>query len=253
MRVGLVQMDLVWEDAAANHARAERHIQEAAALGARLVVLPEMFSAGFSMKPERIAQPEGGPTQTFLQEVAAGLGVHLIAGVPEQVGPRNVAMWVSPDGAVRRYVKIHPFSFAGEDQHYRPGTEVHTWVIEGLRVSPLICYDLRFPEPFRLLTDDTDLYVVIANWPERRRAHWQALLRARAIENLAFVAGVNRVGDGDGLHYAGDTALISPWGETLVGAAEGEAVLVVDVDPGVVSQARASFPVLRDRRPITRG
>lgn len=253
MRVALVQMDLAWEDAATNHARAERKIQEAAALGARLVILPEMFCAGFSMKPERIAQPEGGPTQTFLTQVAEGLGVHVIAGVPETTGPRNVAMWVSPDGAVRRYTKIHPFSFAGEDQHYRPGTEVHTWTIEGLRVSPFICYDLRFPEPFRLVTDDTDLYVVIANWPERRRLHWQTLLRARAIENLAFVAGVNRVGDGDGLHYAGDSALISPWGETLAGAAESEAVLVVDVDPAVVAQARSSFPVLRDRRPVIRG
>ena len=96
--------------------------------------------------------------------------------------------------------------------------------------------------------DQTDLYVVIANWPERRRAHWQALLLARAIENQAYVAGVNRVGDGDGMHYTGDSALISPWGERLVSAAESEAVLVAQVDPAVVADARVRFPVLKDRR-----
>lgn len=249
MRVALVQLDLAWEDPAENHRRAERRAQEAAAQGARLVVLPEMFCTGFSMAPERIAQPIGGESESFLAGVAGDLGVWLLAGVPVEEGPTNQALLVSPAGEVRRYAKIHPFSFAGEHHHYRPGDRVVTWEVEGVRLTPFICYDLRFPEPFRLAAAETDAFVVIANWPERRRAHWRALLRARAIENLAFVLGVNRVGEGDGLRYAGDSAAVSPWGETRAAAAEREAVLVVDVDPAEVREARAAFPVLDDRCP----
>jgi len=210
-----------------------------------------MFATGFSMSPERIAQAPGGITETWLVSMARGLGLHLLAGVAETASPlpENRALLVSPDGAVVRYAKIHPFSFANEDRSFGAGTRVVTCDVEGVRVTPLICYDLRFPEPFRLAADETDLFAVIANWPDRRRAHWQTLLRARAIENLAYVAGVNRVGDGDDLHYAGDSALLSPWGETLIGAAEEETVLIGDVDPARVAEARAKFPVLSDRRP----
>lgn len=250
MRVALVQFDITWEDPEANHRRAERRVQEAAALGARLVILPEMFPTGFSMDAGRLAQAPGGSTETWLLETAAGLGVWILAGAPVQgeEAPCNQAILAAPTGELRRYTKLHPFSFAGEHQHYAAGDEVVTWDVEGLQVTPFICYDLRFPEPFRAVNDRTHLYAVIANWPERRRAHWQALLRARAIENLAYVAGVNRVGDGGGLHYTGDSALISPWGETLASAAEAEAVLVVEVDPNVVKEARRTFPVLSDRR-----
>ena len=251
MKVALVQLDIAWEDVPANHARAARLLDEAAALGARLAILPEMFATGFSMDGRRIAQPEGGRTETFLRERASALGLHLLAGVAEAAEPlpENRALLVSPDGSVRRYTKIHPFSFAGEEKVMGSGGEVATWDVEGLRVTPLVCYDLRFPEPFRLAAEETDLYAVIANWPERRRHHWKLHLRARAVENLAFVAGVNRVGEGDGLRYLGDSALVGPWGETVLSAAEQEAVLVADVSPVVVSEARRKFPVLADRRP----
>lgn len=251
MRVAAVQLDIVWEDPAANFRRAEARIQEAAAAGAALVVLPELFATGFTMQSARVAEAPGGPTESFLADVARGLGVHILAGVPLRLDaglPRNCAVLVAPDGEVRRAGKLHGFSFAGEGAHYATGEEVHTWTVGGVRITPLICYDLRFVEPFRLVADDTDAFVVIANWPERRRAHWQTLLRARAIETQAYVVGVNRCGDGDGLHYAGDSALISPWGETLGGGAEAEAVYVADIDPAVVSAARASFPALKDRR-----
>jgi predicted amidohydrolase len=131
------------------------------------------------------------------------------------------------------------------------GACVVTWDVEGLRVTPLVCYDLRFPEPFRLAADDTDLFAVIANWPERRRHHWSLLLRARAVENLAYVAGVNRVGEGGELRYLGDSALVGPWGETILSGAEQEALLVADVSPEAVAEARRRFPVLADRRPAS--
>ncbi len=247
-------MDLAWEDWQANHARAASLLKRAADGGADLALLPEMFATGFSMDGGRIAQPPGGPTERWLQTMARGLGLHVIAGLAETGDPGglpvNNALLVTPDGDVSRYTKIHPFSMAKEDQHYAAGSKVVTWDVAGARVTPQICYDLRFPEPFRLAAGDTDAFVVIANWPERRRAHWQTLLRARAIENLCYVLGVNRVGeDGSGNSHLGDSAAISPWGETLVSAAGAETILFVDVDPAHVRDARAKLPALADRRP----
>ncbi len=257
MRIGLLQLDLAWEDWRSNHAAAAKLLQRAAEDGVTLALLPEMFATGFSLDGARIAQPPGGPSEEWLRGMARGLGMHLVAGLAETCDaggrpsplPCNNALWVTPDGNVSRYTKLHPFSFAGEDARFAKGTKVATWTIEGLRVTPVVCYDLRFPELFRAATDDTDLYAVIANWPERRRAHWQTLLRARAIENLCYVAGVNRVGeDGLGNPHTGDSAVISPWGETLASAALDETLLVARVDPAKVAEARAKFPVLRDRR-----
>ncbi|MEP7132781.1 MAG: carbon-nitrogen family hydrolase [Acidobacteriota bacterium] len=251
MRVALLQMDLAWEDVEENHRRALRLAGEASRGGARLAVLPEMFSTGFSMAPGRVAQPEGGASETFLRETAASLGIWLLASVPEagQPKPRNVALLVSPNGAVTRYAKIHPFTFGGEARHYAHGERVVTATVEGVRVTPLICYDLRFPEPFRLAARDTDVYAVIANWPDSRREHWRALLRARAIENQAYVIGVNRAGEGGGLSYVGDSALVDPMGEVLAEAGPGETVLFGEISPALVSQMRARFPALEDVRP----
>lgn len=252
MRVAAVQLDIAWEDRAENFVRAERRAQEAAALGAQLVVFPEMFARGFSMRAAEMAEPPAGETEAFLSGLAEGLGIAVLAGVPVQLGeglPTNCAVLAEADGGVRRSGKLHGFSFAGEERHYASTNVVEQWTVGGLRITPLICYDLRFPEPFRLAADDTDAFVVIANWPERRRAHWSTLLRARAIENQAFVVGVNRCGDGDGLHYSGDSAILSPWGEALVSAAEAECVLVAELDPAAIVAARANFPALRDRRP----
>jgi len=251
VRVALVQMDLAWEDVAENHRRAARHLAAAKEGGARLAILPEMFSTGFSMSADRIAQPPGGPSETFLRGQARELGLWILASVPEagEPAPRNMALLVSPEGGVTRYAKIHPFSYAGEDRVYAAGDRVVTAEIEGVRVTPFVCYDLRFPEPFRTAAAETDLFAVVANWPDQRREHWRTLLRARAIENQAYVAGVNRAGDGNGLHYAGDSAAIAPLGETLAEADDREQVLFADVDPEVVKKLRARFPALEDRRP----
>jgi len=251
VRIALVQMDLAWEDVAENHRRARRHLEEAARQGARLALLPEMFCTGFSMESDRIAQPPGGPSETFLRETARELSMSILASIPEagQPRPRNMAILAGPDGAVTRYAKIHPFTFGGEDRVYSGGDRIVTVAVEGMRVTPFVCYDLRFPEPFRLAAEETDLFALVANWPEARREHWRTLLRARAIENLCYVAGVNRVGEGGKLRYAGDSAVISPRGEVLAEGSASEAVLVCDVGPAAVRDARAKFPFLRDRRP----
>ena len=251
MRVALVQMDLAWEDVAENHRRAAVGLEAAREQGARLAILPEMFPTGFSMDVERIAQSPGGPSEAFLRERAAALDLWIVGSVAlrEPAGPQNVALVVSPDGMVVRYAKIHPFSYSGEHLHYTGGDRVVTVAIDGVRVTPFVCYDLRFPEPFRLAADETDAFVVVANWPDARRDAWRTLVRARAIENLAYVLAVNRVGEGGKLRYAGDSAAISPWGDTLVEGGSEEGVLVCDLDPAAVRETRERFPVLKDRRP----
>jgi predicted amidohydrolase len=162
--------------------------------------------------------------------------------------PRNVAVLAAPDGTVHRYAKIHPFSYAGEHDRYAAGTEFLTVDIEGVNVSVFICYDLRFADEFWALAQDTDLYVVVANWPAPRREHWRTLLRARAIENQAYVLGVNRVGAVRDLDHVGDSAIIDPLGRTLVEASIGEAVLMAEVTPQYVHEVRVTLPFLRDRR-----
>ena len=196
-----VQMDLAWEDPPANFERAAAHLERAAAAGARLVALPEMFATGFSMKAESMAK-HADVTVSFLATQARKHGIHLIGGFadPCPVLPRNAAGTFGPDGQERaRYHKIHPFSLAREHEHFSGGERVLVTEMAGLRVCTLICYDLRFPELFRAVADATDLFVVIANWPESRRDAWSTLLRARAIENQCFVLGLNRYGEGYGL------------------------------------------------------
>jgi predicted amidohydrolase len=251
MRIALVQTDIAWEDVEENHRRAARLLGEAAAGGARLAILPEMFSTGFSMEAQRVAQPPGGPSESFLREQATSRNLWILASIPEsgEPSPRNMALLVSPEGVVTRYAKIHPFSFAGEHLKYTAGERVVTADVEGVRVTPFVCYDLRFPEPFRLAAAETDLFAVVANWPEERREHWRLLLRARAVENQAYVAGVNRVGDGGRLHYAGDSAFISPSGETLAEGDDQARLLLCDVDAKRVAETRERFPFLEDRRP----
>lgn len=253
MRVAALQHDIVWEDPSANFERLAPRIAEAAATGARLVALAEMFSCGFSMESDRIAEPEAGPSEDFLRDQAGRHGVWLAGSVPQRppgaARPCNTLLAVSPEGGVTRYRKRHPFSFAGEDRHYGSGDERVTLDLEGLRVTLSICYDLRFADDYWAAAAETDAYLVVANWPARRRLHWKTLLTARAIENQAWVIGVNRVGSGGGLEYAGDSRIVDPWGEAVATAAGIETLLTADVDPARARDARERFPVLRDRRP----
>lgn len=251
MKVAAIQHDIVWEDATATHAHVEPLIAQAAASGARLVVLTEMFATGFSMRPERIAEDEGGPSEIFLVDQARKHGVTIIASVAQRGADgryRNNGIVAAPDAPVRRYAKIHPFTYSGEHEHYTAGENFLTVEVEGLRVSVFVCYDLRFANEFWALADSTDLYVVPANWPQERREHWRVLLRARAVENQAYVVGVNRVGTVKTLDYVGDSAIIDPLGRTLAQASVGETVLTAEVDAQLVQQVRANLPFLPDRR-----
>ena len=256
VRVAAVQHDIVWHNRAANFAHLAPKVAGAAGAGARVVLLTETFSTGFSFDTPGIAEPEGGPSSSFLAEMAVQHGVWVGGSCPEiapdaptdDQRPSNVFVLVAPDGIQHRYRKIHPFSHADEERYVRAGTDFVTVDIDGLRCSLFVCYDLRFADEFWALANGSDAYVVVANWPAKRRLHWSTLLRARAIENQAYVVGVNRVGSGGGLDYSGDSAIIDPLGEVLATGAGVETVLLADLDPAHVASTRDHFRFLQDRR-----
>lgn len=252
MRVAAIQHTIVWEDPTANFARLTPMLTEARDGGADLIVLPEMFACGFSMNTDAIAEDERGPTLAFLRERSAKLGCWIAGSIPirmraEQPRPTNSLFFCGPAGEQHRYDKIHPFSYAGEHERYEAGSTRMTFEIHGVRVTPFVCYDLRFANEFWDRAHETDCYIVVANWPEKRAHHWSALLRARAIENLAWVVGVNRVGEGGGLKYSGESSIIDPTGKIVTRDSGNETTLFADVSSGRVSDTRARFPFLQDR------
>ena len=252
MRIAAVQHDIVWEDRDANFERLAPQIAGAVATGAELVLLTETFSTGFSMTPG-IGEPEGGPSSQFLTAQAAAHGVWVGGTCPEIADdgqlPYNSFVLAGPDGTVHRYRKLHPFTHAGEHERFRAGEKPVTVQIGDLRVTPFVCYDLRFADVFWQAALETDVYLVPANWPSPRRHHWQTLLLARAIENQAYVVGCNRVGTaGDGTEHVGDSRIVSPMGELLASAAGVETIVLADVDPAEVTATRERLRFLPDRR-----
>jgi predicted amidohydrolase len=254
MRIAAVQHDIVWNDRSANFERLAPRIAAAAAGGAELVVLTETFSTGFAVDEADLAEPEGGPSARFLAEQAAAYGMWVAGSCPEVPAgdddqrPFNTLVFAGPDSETHRYRKVHPFTYGGETKHFRAGGDLVTFTIGDVRVSPLICYDLRFADEFWQLARATDVFVVPANWPAPRRLHWRTLLQARAIENLCYVVGCNRVGTGGGLEYAGDSRVVDPTGELLATAAGDETTLYATIDPARVQAVRDRFRFLDDRR-----
>ena len=255
MQIAAVQHDIVWSDRDANFERLAPRIRVAASAGARLVVLSETFSTGFAVDDPDLGEPEGGPSSRFLLEQAREHDVWVCGSCPEipaDAGddrrPYNALVFAGPDGTTQRYRKIHPFTYGGETKHFRAGEDFVAITIEGVRITPFVCYDLRFGDEFWQRALETDVYVVPANWPAPRRAHWQALLAARSIENLAYVVGCNRIGTGGGLDYAGDSRIIDPTGEILAAGAGDETILLGAIDAERVRATRERFGFLDDRR-----
>lgn len=255
LRVALGEYDIGWHDPASSLDRAAGIVDDAAARGARLVVLPEMCTSGFTMNLD-FAESLEGEQVNRLKSIARSSAVWLVAGVPtrddengaERVA-RNSALVIDPAGRiVSIYHKQRLFAYADEQRSYRTGDAPVTVDIEGVRVSPFICYDLRFPELFRRVAPETDLILVIASWPAARRTHWDVLLRARAIENQCYVIGVNRVGEGGSLAYDGGSVAFDPWGTAVERSfEEGSGIGIVQVQPAEVERIRAAYPFLADR------
>lgn len=257
MKIAAVQHDIVWCDREANFSRLAEFIEQAAANDSDLVLLSETFSTGFAVEDERFAEPENGPSSQFLHDMAVTHGLWMGGSCPEvpadsdssvDARPANTFVLAGPDGTVHRYRKLHPFTFGGEDRHVRPGDELVTVNIDGIRISMFVCYDLRFSNEFWDVARETDLYLVPANWPASRREHWMTLLRARAIENQAYVVGCNRVGEGGGLVYGGDSCIIGPFGEELAVVRDSETVLYAEITAEHVASTRDRFRFLQDRR-----
>jgi len=253
MKVAAIQHDIAWEEPEASFEIVRPMIASAVGDGAELVVLTEMFSTGFSMNASHIAEPLDGPAASFLSEQASLHDITVVGSAPTRHPgfelPVNLLTVAEANGVTHRYAKIHPFSYSGEDQHYSPGREFCTVSIGGLRCTFFICYDLRFADEFWQTAHDTDMYVVVANWPAARQAHWDALLRARAIENQAYLLAANRIGvDGNGHEYTGGSVVIDPLGATLASAHGEPAIVMADVEAGTVADVRTRFPFAADRR-----
>ena len=251
MKTLLVQIDSLWENRPANHYKASRLIACASPAPGSLIILPETFSTGFSMNVAVTAEPQNGPTQQFLREMAAQHQCCVMGGVVTQTDDGrglNQALAISPEGSIlARYTKNYPFTFGGESEVHTAGKDVSVFEWQGLRIAPMICYDLRFPEVARsAVRAGAEVLIYIAAWPVKRFQHWITLLQARAIENQAYVIGVNRCGTDPQFTYSGRSLVVDPHGIIIADAAEQERVVCAQVDPSIVRDWRAQFPALKD-------
>ncbi|HKS37859.1 MAG TPA: carbon-nitrogen family hydrolase [Verrucomicrobiae bacterium] len=256
MNVIALQLDIAWENKTANFDKVRRLLTAAAPERDSLVVLPEMFATGFSMNTAEIAESYGGETEQFLAGAAREFGVCLVAGVAmrgRDGRARNKALVFSPAGELLAfYAKMRPFTLGGESKNYAAGEKpvIFTWA--GWTVAPFVCYDLRFPEVFRVVTaaHRPHVFAVIANWPQKRIHHWVRLLQARAIENQAYVVGVNRCGRDPQHVYTGRSMIVDPHGEILADAGDGEGWIAGRLDLNALEKYRNELPFLADIRDV---
>lgn len=248
----LIQPDIVWEDAAANREAYSDLLQKVPA-ESQLIILPEMFSTGFTMHAEKVAEEMDGPTIRWMREEAARLDAVICGSivVREEGNFYNRLIWMRGDGTFSQYDKRHLFSMAGEEQVYSAGKERLITSIGNWWICPQVCYDLRFPVWSRNV-EEYHLYINVANWPQRRNYPWKTLLAARAIENQAYAVGVNRIGnDGNGVYHSGDSSVIDPLGEVLHRVSDEVAVKTVTLSWDHMQEARKKFPFLQDRDRFT--
>lgn len=256
LTVSTLQTSLHWEDPARN---LEHFTEKIAGLPATdILILPEMFTTGFTMKPEAQAEEAGGSGLQWMQQQALAKGCVVVGSisVKENGNYYNRLYWVKPDGSFLVYDKRHLFRMGKEHEHYTAGNSRLTIDYKGWKICPLICYDLRFPVWSRNTQKDPyDLLIYVANWPEVRSFPWKHLLIARAIENQCYVAGVNRIGtDGTGISYSGDTVVLNPRGEAIsqTKACE-ESLETLTLSYQALSDFRKAFPVLDDADRFTIG
>ena len=254
LRVSLVQQPLVWQDPERNRSQFEALLLPLAG-HTDLVVLPETFTTGFSMDVERIGELAGGLSSQWLARLATRLDAAVTGSIITRDGEHyyNRLLWAAPSGELRVYDKRHLFRMAREHQHFTAGRAAWSICWRGFNVCPLVCYDLRFPVFSRRRAQlDYDLLLYVANWPAARANAWRQLLRARAIENQAYVVGVNRVGlDGHGVAYAGDSAAIDFLGEPLAELGAAALITTLSLDAAALQAFRSKFPAHLDADAFT--
>ena len=257
-----IQTNLHWEDKAANLQMLEDKINSISAK-TEIVVLPEMFSTGFSMQPKKLAETMDGETVQWMKRIVTAKKIILTGSViiEEKGNYFNRLIWMLPNGQYGIYDKRHRFAYAGEDEHFTAGTKRLIASVKGWKINLLVCYDLRFPVWARQSPLSTrrgaggeveyDVLIYVANWPERRIHAWKTLLQARAIENQCYVAGVNRVGkDGNDISYSGESMVIDPMGEALYHKKDVEDVFTVTLDKTHLDTVREKFPFWKRPRRI---
>ncbi len=248
LNIAFLQTDLVWQDPDQNRKIIKQKIEQIH--NADLIVLPEMFTTGFSMAPIDYAESMDGKTIDWMRSLASKKQAVITGSMMVKIlsGYVNRLLWVTPDEKILFYDKCHLFTFSGEHQHYLPGRQQVRFELDGWRIAPYICFDLRFPVWSRNKAEEPyDLALYVANWPARRSLQWQALLKARAIENQSYVLGVNRVGvDGNDILYLGDSQLISPLGDVFIHVREIEQVAQVCLNKDVLNEVREQFPFLQE-------
>ncbi|TDH25118.1 amidohydrolase [Segetibacter sp. 3557_3] len=250
----LIQTALEWENKAANMRMLEAKIRGLDKT--EVVILPEMFSTGFSMQPGRFAEPMDGPTVEWMRNLSAERKIILTGSlmIEEEGKFYNRLVWMLPNGQMGFYDKRHLFAYANEHNHYTRGEKRLVASVKGWKINLQVCYDLRFPVWARQQTDgepEYDLLVYVANWPERRSHAWKTLLKARAIENQCFVIGVNRVGDdGNGIYHSGDSMIINPIGEVQFEQAHNEFEHTVTLQKDELNEVRLKMPFWKDADPF---
>lgn len=247
MKISLIQTTLAWEDAAANRAHFTSMIDTIETTD--LIVLPEMFASGFTMNPATVAEAPDGPTVQWMQLTAKTKDCAITGSlaIKEDENYYNRLFFVFPDGSIQTYNKRHLFSYADEHKHYTKGTEKLIVEYKGWKICPLVCYDLRFPV-FARNVENYDILLYVANWPLVRTFAWDALLKARAIENLSYTIGVNRVGiDGNGHAYLGHTQALDALGTYLLEPTEADGVFTIEFDKEVLQATRTRFAFLNDK------
>ena len=253
MKIGLVQYDPVWEHKEKNMERI-RHILSDFTSHPDLLIFPELTLTGFTMRSRSFAESLHDKTYTFFSNLALSIKSGIIFGMIENRQGQfyNSAVYLNKRGEiVDCYRKIHPFSFTGENRFYNAGVEPVMITLDGFKIGLTICYDLRFPELFRRYgMQNCDGIINIANWPVQRIAHWQVLLKARAIENLSYIFACNRVGNDKSNLYPGGSQIVSPTGQLLLEANDQPGLFICDVDMSQTVSVRAEFPFLQDIRLI---
>ena len=249
IKAALCQFRIAFEDKEQNLQRAEEMIASAAKAHAKIIFFPEMSFTGFSMQISVTGESDGG-TVRRMQQYACRYGIAVGFGWVKKNAEKgeNHYTVVDETGAVLAdYVKIHPFSYSGENRYFDAGSQTAVFSYSGVRFALFICYDLRFPEIFRAVSEEAEVLVIAANWPEARITHWNKLLEARALENQSWVLGINCVGSQQDLHYCGSSRAVSPEGETVDSLLDREGILYCEIQDEA-AQFRSSFPALQDRR-----
>jgi len=254
LKVTLIQSQLHWENIAENLRMFDEKINSIPER-TEVIVLPEMFSTGFSMQSARLAETMDGSAVQWMKKKAAEKNVIITGSLIIKDGDRyvNRLIWMQPNGVYGTYDKRHLFGYAGEHEHYLPGDKRLIAQVKGWKINLSVCYDLRFPVWARnAIVAETgapayDVLINVANWPERRNTPWKTLLQARAIENQAYVIGLNRVGnDGNNIYHSGDSSIIDPMGEIIYQKAHDEDIFTYTLERARLEEVRKNLPFLKD-------